>query len=169
MDAAVQAAELERTLRKIHENMALARAMAERGEDRTAMERAERSLAEVMTKVEQLHRANAEAQQNTAAVRTEIAALMARKAELEAVLQRVQGRALEHERRIQFAAERFGSADSPRGRIYVQNGPPAEIESRPTGTVEIWRYSGEQEFEFQGPGYELVRFRFGGKDYEPKP
>jgi hypothetical protein len=54
------------------------------------------------------------------------------------------------------------SADSRRaGAVlrYVQNGPPSEIESHPTDPFEIWRYTGGQEFEFRGPGGELVRFQ----------
>jgi GWxTD domain-containing protein len=142
--------------------------MAERDLNRTALERAEQRLAEVQMKIRELHRANAEAAQNTAAARTQVAELMARRSQLEAALTRIQDNAAGHDRRIRYATERFGNADSPRGRIYVQNGPPWEIESHPAGPQEIWRYPGGQEFEFRGQGYELVRFRFNGKDFEPR-
>jgi hypothetical protein len=77
-------------------------------------------------------------------------------------------RKAEHKRRTEYAQERFGGAHTPRGRIYVQNGPPAEIQSWPSVPREIWLYGNDVEFEFGGSNYDLVRFRFKGKDFEPK-
>ena len=56
----------------------------------------------------------------------------------------------EHYRRIAYANERFAARDkegwkTDRGRIYIQRGPPDEIEAHPSGGVntppfEIWSY-----------------------------
>jgi GWxTD domain-containing protein len=55
----------------------------------------------------------------------------------------------EHYRRIAYANQRFASSkpgwQNDRGRIYITFGPPAEIESHPTGQGgnpprETWRY-----------------------------
>jgi len=50
----------------------------------------------------------------------------------------------EHYRRIAYANDRFASRDSgwktDRGRLYIQYGPPDEIESHPNDGLEIWRY-----------------------------
>jgi GWxTD domain-containing protein len=57
----------------------------------------------------------------------------------------------EHYRRIAYANNRFRTRDkagwkTDRGRVYIQWGPPYEIESHPSGGVnsppfEAWRYS----------------------------
>ncbi len=55
----------------------------------------------------------------------------------------------EHYRRIAYANTRFAGGKAgwktDRGRIYIQSGPPDEIESHPSGTAdnppfEVWRY-----------------------------
>ncbi len=51
----------------------------------------------------------------------------------------------EKARRIDVARQRFGGASTPRGRVYVQYGPPDEIQVQPgpsgsTETREEWRY-----------------------------
>jgi GWxTD domain-containing protein len=62
----------------------------------------------------------------------------------------------EHYRRIAYANERFADSDLPgwktdRGRIYIVNGPPDEIESHPNGgrvapyPYEEWLYKGLPE------------------------
>ena len=45
----------------------------------------------------------------------------------------------EHERRMQWAAARYPDLETPR-RLYVQFGPPDEIESHPKEGYEAWRY-----------------------------
>ncbi|MCE5306489.1 MAG: GWxTD domain-containing protein [Acidobacteriales bacterium] len=73
----------------------------------------------------------------------------------------------EHYRRIAYANERF-EGDVPgwrtsRGRIYIQDGPPDEVESHPAEFRESWRYNpskkreGTTTYEFQGQDYKLVR------------
>jgi GWxTD domain-containing protein len=63
----------------------------------------------------------------------------------------------EHYRRIAYANERFRTGEvhgwrTDRGRIYIVNGPPDEIETHP-GSREAWRYkSGLRTFEFTLPG-----------------
>jgi len=70
---------------------------------------------------------------------------------------------VEHYRRIAYANERFATGvpgwKSARGRIYIQQGPPDEVESHPAEFRESWRYNGEaiSTYEFQGEDYRLVR------------
>lgn len=91
-------------------------------------------------------------------------------ARVEAELARTRGEltqavAIEEQRRIRYAQERFGSHESSRGRVYVKNGPPSKIDASPEGQKEIWRYEDGREYEFTGPSYDLFRFRFDGKDF----
>lgn len=68
----------------------------------------------------------------------------------------------EHYRRIAVANQRFGDSrpgwSTSRGRLYIQHGPPDEIESHPSEIREAWRYRGFADFSFTGPKMELVRF-----------
>ncbi|MEZ5404387.1 MAG: GWxTD domain-containing protein [Bryobacteraceae bacterium] len=64
----------------------------------------------------------------------------------------------EHYRRIAYANERFAEPGTPgwrtdRGRAYIRNGPPDEIEVHP-GKFEAWRYRQgvEREIRFDGEG-----------------
>jgi TonB family protein len=65
----------------------------------------------------------------------------------------------EHRRRISYANERFSDArpgtETDRGKIYVEKGPPDEIESHPAEHREAWRYKNGDIFEFSGPQYDL--------------
>ena len=64
----------------------------------------------------------------------------------------------EIDRRIRYARERFDGESTDRGKLYIQVGPPDEIESHPGGK-EIWRYKnqgGGVKYEFDGSG-KLVR------------
>jgi beta-lactamase regulating signal transducer with metallopeptidase domain len=62
----------------------------------------------------------------------------------------------EHNRRLAYAREKFGSTSSAMARTYIRYGPPDQIEDRGPG-VQIWRYNylenfhNRVEFEF-GPG-----------------
>jgi TonB family protein len=47
----------------------------------------------------------------------------------------------EMERRQRYVADRFGGADTDRGKAYLRYGPPDEIESHPSTGVENWRYN----------------------------
>ncbi|MFN9753905.1 MAG: M56 family metallopeptidase [bacterium] len=49
------------------------------------------------------------------------------------------GAKAEHERRMQWAAKRYPTLEAPQ-RLYVQLGPPDEIESHPKEGYEAWRY-----------------------------
>lgn len=67
----------------------------------------------------------------------------------------------EHYRRIGFALQRFGELESKtpgwktdRGRIYIQTGPPDELEVHPSKGLEKWKYRGKDGapdgfYEFQ--------------------
>lgn len=68
----------------------------------------------------------------------------------------------EHYRRIAYSNGRFGRPEmvgwkTDRGRIYIQNGPPDEIETHPTEGFEIWSYrqmdgfEGQVKAEFRNP------------------
>ncbi|MEZ5356934.1 MAG: M56 family metallopeptidase [Bryobacteraceae bacterium] len=65
----------------------------------------------------------------------------------------------EHYRRIAYANQRFGRAGTPgwrtdRGKLYIQKGPPDEIEVHP-GKDEAWRYresGNNRDFRFDGEG-----------------
>jgi TonB family protein len=65
----------------------------------------------------------------------------------------------EHRRRISWANERFTDArpgsETARGRMYVEKGPPDEIESHPSEQRELWLYRNEGIYEFGGPQYDL--------------
>lgn len=72
----------------------------------------------------------------------------------------------EHYRRIANANEKFGTGTrsgwtTDRGRIYIVNGPPAEIESHPAGPVplEMWLYrDGKTKMlRFEGDDMKLVK------------
>ncbi len=69
----------------------------------------------------------------------------------------------EHYRRIRYANERFRNGDTQgwrtdRGRIYIQMGPPDEIESHPAEQKDQWLYRNPRKIlEFRGPKYELVK------------
>lgn len=52
---------------------------------------------------------------------------------------RGEGAKTEHKRRMSWAADRYPNLETPR-RIYVQLGPPDEIESHPERGYEAWRY-----------------------------
>jgi len=72
----------------------------------------------------------------------------------------------ERDRRINYARERFAGDDTSRGRIYVQYGPPDEIEVHTRESRENWLYRNTgTEFEFTGEKPELTRVRFDGQDY----
>jgi len=66
----------------------------------------------------------------------------------------------ELDRRTKFATEHFGGVNTDRGRIYVQFGPPDEIESHP-GKSEVWHYKSADkqrvviEIEFDGSGKKI--------------
>jgi len=68
----------------------------------------------------------------------------------------------EHYRRIAYSNERYGRPESPgwktdQGRLYIQHGPPDEIETHPSEGYEIWAYKqmdgieGRAEAEFRNP------------------
>jgi TonB family protein len=65
----------------------------------------------------------------------------------------------ERERRVRYANERYSDtrpgSETPRGRIYLEKGPPDEIESHPRDHREVWRYQNGDTYEFGGPEYEL--------------
>jgi GWxTD domain-containing protein len=66
----------------------------------------------------------------------------------------------EHYRRIGYANARFGVGDTPgwrteRGRLYIQYGPPDEIEDHPRAQYQRWFYR-----EIKGVG-QNVSFEFG--------
>lgn len=69
----------------------------------------------------------------------------------------------EHYRRMRYANERFRNGDvagwrTDRGRIYIQMGPPDEIESHPAEQKDQWLYRNPRKIlEFRGPKYELVK------------
>jgi GWxTD domain-containing protein len=73
----------------------------------------------------------------------------------------------EHYRRIAYANERFATGipgwKTSRGRIYIEEGPPDEVESHPAEFRESWRYNpsakreGTTTYEFQGQDYKVVR------------
>jgi GWxTD domain-containing protein len=71
----------------------------------------------------------------------------------------------EHRRRVAYAEERFQGWRSARGRVYLVQGPPSEIESHPDRLEETWRYQDGREYEFSGERYELERMRVNGSDY----
>lgn len=74
----------------------------------------------------------------------------------------------EHEARVRKANERFAEAtrpgwDTPRGRTYLKDGPPDEIESHPGEHREIWRYNtAGRTYTFSGYSYDNVRIEFAG-------
>ena len=64
----------------------------------------------------------------------------------------------ELERRKRYADDRFGAANTDRGKVYMHYGPPDEIESQQgpgKGGTEVWRYKDDSkskvtlELEFQ--------------------
>ncbi len=68
------------------------------------------------------------------------------------------GNSTELERRKRYAEDRFGGANTDRGKVYLHYGPPDEIESHPSqgkGGMEVWRYKDDAkskvtlEIEFQ--------------------
>lgn len=65
----------------------------------------------------------------------------------------------EHARRIRHANRHFSGSrpgsETARGRVYIENGPPHEMEV--TIYREIWRYPNGHTFEFAGPDHELQR------------
>jgi TonB family protein len=61
----------------------------------------------------------------------------------------------EHNRRVAYSNERFSGAETARGRMYVEKGPPDEIESHPSEQREVWLYRNEGIYEFGGPQYDL--------------
>lgn len=83
----------------------------------------------------------------------------------------------EHYRRIQYTNSRFGTRDragwaTDRGRIYIQWGPPDEIESHPSGRAgsppfETWRY---HQIERIGKNLFITFVDFARKgDYQVAP
>ena len=66
---------------------------------------------------------------------------------------------VEHYRRISYSNERFSDSRpgwaTDRGRIYIVNGPPDEIESHPRELRESWRYREGRQYDFTGPTYDL--------------
>lgn len=75
---------------------------------------------------------------------------------------RTQEQAQEYERRVRFANRKWTEngiegSKTDRGKLYVQNGPPDEVESQ-TGGREVWKYKnwrgtgGTMTFEFDGQG-----------------
>jgi GWxTD domain-containing protein len=74
----------------------------------------------------------------------------------------------EHRRRLAYAEERFDGWNTARGRIYVTQGPPMEIEAHPQELRQSWRYQDGREYEFRGEAYDLERLRVDGKDYVRK-
>jgi GWxTD domain-containing protein len=68
---------------------------------------------------------------------------------------------VEHYRRIAYASQRYATPAkagwaTDRGRIYIVNGAPDEIEAHPVSKHEEWRYHGGSQFEFRGEDYALV-------------
>lgn len=68
----------------------------------------------------------------------------------------------EHYRRIGYSNARFKSPSksgwaTARGRVYIVEGTPDEIESHPREPREEWHYKDGREFEFRGEEYELTR------------
>jgi GWxTD domain-containing protein len=73
----------------------------------------------------------------------------------------------EHYRRIAYANQRFTTGipgwRTMRGRTYIQEGPPDEIEAHPDIHLEIWRYNDAAKretistYEFRGEDYRMVR------------
>ena len=69
--------------------------------------------------------------------------------------QSAKGDQKEHDRRVSYANERFSGSETARGRMYVEKGPPDEIESHPSEQRESWLYRNEGIYEFGGPQYDL--------------
>jgi GWxTD domain-containing protein len=67
----------------------------------------------------------------------------------------------EHYRRISYANQRFSDSRpgwaTDRGRTYIVNGPPTEIESHPNTREprEHWRYPDGRQFNFTGSMYSI--------------
>ncbi len=76
----------------------------------------------------------------------------------------------EHEVRVRYATERFADPSGPRpgwdtarGRTYVKDGPPDEIESHPADHFEVWRYNDpKRTYTFSGERYDVVNIQFAG-------
>ena len=74
----------------------------------------------------------------------------------------------EHEVRVRYANERYADPghagwDTPRGRTYIKDGPPDEIESHPAENFEVWRYNNPRRvYTFSGDHYDAVNIEFGG-------
>jgi TonB family protein len=65
----------------------------------------------------------------------------------------------ERKRRIAYSDERYSDSrpgsETARGRMYIEKGPPNEIESHPQEYREVWLYRNGEMYEFNGPGYDL--------------
>jgi TonB family protein len=79
----------------------------------------------------------------------------------------------EHQRRIEYANARFAAAgvsgsNTDRGRVYVEWGPPDQIESHPSGGLgkdypfEVWAY----QRSVQGQPTSMFFVSFAGKEYK---
>ncbi len=104
----------------------------------------------------------AQAQDRVNQIRAEMAAKLAQK---EALAQaqsdgdrserqaKEKARRQEYERRVEYADKKFAEAgkrgsETDRGKVYLKNGPPDEIEVHPERKSESWRYRGGSTYEF---------------------
>jgi len=67
----------------------------------------------------------------------------------------------EHYRRIAYANQRFSDSrpgwTTDRGRIYILDGPPSQLESHQNQQRESWRYPDGRQYDFSGSNLALAK------------